>query len=136
MSNFSGILPTLLFYLGCFSVVSIIATIILLPGFIASLPADFFTRCMSQECQSGNKKNASTLIRLILRNLLGILLLFSGILMLFLPGQGVLTIFISLIFLSFPGKNKVILFIVSKDKIRQTLNWLRSKKHREPFHWP
>lgn len=71
----------------------------------------------------------------ILRNLLGGILLVSGILMLFLPGQGVLTILIALLFPEFPGKRKLIARILDNPRIQGGLNRFRRKFGKKQFNF-
>jgi len=68
-----------------------------------------------------------SIIKLILKNILGILLLIFGIIMLFLPGQGILTIFISLLLIDFPGKWKLINYLSHKKKIVEAMNLIRRR---------
>jgi hypothetical protein len=80
-----------------------------------------------------------TLLRLfasLLRNLLGLILLFAGIAMLFLPGQGLLTILLGILLLSIPGKQRLITYLTRGTAVRLSLDWLRKKAGKEPFLWP
>lgn len=80
--------------------------------------------------------NSSYLLRiiiLIIKNALGVLLLVMGMLMLILPGQGLLTILAGLVLLDFPGKFLLLRWLVRKEKILKSLNWLRHKGRKEPF---
>ncbi len=70
---------------------------------------------------------------LLLKNLLGIILFFMGILMLVLPGQGILTILTGLVLLDFPGKFLLLRWLARKERILNSLNWVRKKGHKAPF---
>lgn len=63
----------------------------------------------------------------------GLCLLISGIIMLFLPGQGLITMLIGLSLLPFPGKIQMEQNILSQKSVRSTLNWIRIKANKEPF---
>lgn len=71
----------------------------------------------------------------VLRNLVGGVLLVSGILMLFLPGQGVLTILNSLLFLEFPGKRKLIARILDNPRTQEGLNRFRRRFGKKQFNF-
>ena len=70
---------------------------------------------------------------LLLRNVLGLTLVFSGIAMLILPGQGVIVVVLGLSLMSFPGKRKVIRWILERKSVRKTMNWLRLKAKKPPL---
>ena len=114
-----------------FSILSFVLAIILIVALVVTiniLPADYFLQeKKSSISQSSNIHFLLSIIKLILKNILGIILLLFGILMLFLPGQGILTIFISLLFLTFPGKWNLIQRLVSKKKIFESMNWIRRR---------
>ncbi|MCP4338962.1 MAG: hypothetical protein GY799_08750, partial [Desulfobulbaceae bacterium] len=76
------------------------------------------------------------IILAILRNVLGVTLLFAGIIMLFLPGQGLLTILLGTLLISFPGKKGLINSLVHLPKIQHSMDWLRNKRGKPPFLWP
>ena len=64
---------------------------------------------------------------LAIKNLVGALLIFSGILMLVLPGQGLLTIIIGLILKEFPGKYSIERWLVNRHSVLLAINWIRVK---------
>jgi len=41
-----------------------------------------------------------------MKNIIGVIFITSGIIMLFIPGQGIITIIIGIILADFPGKSK------------------------------
>jgi len=56
-----------------------------------------------------------------------------GLFMLVLPGQGILTILAGLVLLDFPGKFLFLRWLVRKEKVLKSLNWIRKKGKKEPF---
>ena len=70
---------------------------------------------------------------LIGKNLLGGLLVLSGIAMLVLPGQGLLTIAMGLLLMDFPGKHRLERRIVRTRPVLRSINWLRRKAHKNPL---
>lgn len=98
---------------------------------------------LSQDCFIKLKKKNDTVpfttksvVFIILRNVLGFLLLFAGIAMIFLPGQGLLTILFGIILISFPGKLKLTTYLVCRPGVQRSLDWLRKKRGKKTFLWP
>ena len=110
------------------SVVLAILLIVVLVLTITKIPADFFLqKKKSLISRSSGIEFLKSIIKLILKNILGLVLVFFGLLMVFLPGQGLLVIFISLVFIDFPGKWKLIRYFSRKKKIMGTMNWIRRR---------
>ena len=72
----------------------------------------------------------------VIKNMVGIVLMLSGLAMLVLPGQGLLTLFIGLSLVSFPGKPFLIRKLVRQKQVIQSINWLRRKFDRAPLAEP
>ena len=70
---------------------------------------------------------------MIIKNIIGYLLIFGGILMLVLPGQGLFTIFIGLMMSNYPGKYYIEKKIIAIPSILKTINWLRKQSDKEPI---
>ena len=68
--------------------------------------------------------------------MLGWLLIITGAILLILPGQGLITLIAGLILINFPGKRKVERKLVSNSKVLHVINWLRSKRNKEPLLAP
>lgn len=122
-------------WLATLSIFTFILSLLIIPWVIGMLPANCFERYYTQAAKSIDFTPVY-LFLLVLRNIAGVVLLFAGVAMLFLPGQGILTIIISLILLSFPGKRKLLFMIISRPAVRRSLNWLREKRSKPPFIWP
>lgn len=110
------------------SAVFFVASIVVVGVVLVRLPADHFAKGEGEE----RKKKGSVGLR-IAKNVLGWLLIVSGLAMLVLPGQGMLVLLIGVMLADFPGKFKVQRWIVSRKKILKTANWLRAKFGREPL---
>jgi hypothetical protein len=67
------------------------------------------------------------------KNLLGYVLVFAGLLMLFLPGQGVVTILIGITLVDFPGKYRFERWVVSQGPVLRSINRLRKRAGRPPL---
>jgi UPF0716 family protein affecting phage T7 exclusion len=110
---------------GCFSVVAVVASIVLVPRYLAHLPPDYLHR--------GDRQQSSSVARRIARNVLGWLLVVLGIAMLLLPGQGIITLMVGLLLADFPGKRKLIRKILSRPKVLGAVNKLRARHHASPL---
>lgn len=122
-------------WLAILSLITFILSLILLPYLIRRIPSDYFLQ-LSDELPEFRGYNVKVVLIFLLRNIFGSLLLFCGIAMLFLPGQGLITIFVSLLLLTFPGKKRLITYLTSLKTVRRTVNWIRKKAHKRPINWP
>lgn len=124
----------LILWLGISSLIAFVATLILIPVLVARMGRDYFVR----ERQSPFTRGHPLLRGFVLvgKNLLGLVLLFIGIVMLFIPGQGLLTILLGLGFLNFPGKRRLQLRLMRVGAVHRSLNWIRRKNGKEPLCIP
>lgn len=77
----------ILWILGLLSAVLLIGTALLVPLIIVVLPADLFIR-REPPWWEGRDRSLAAIALAIARNLIGAVLLFAGVVMLFVPGQG------------------------------------------------
>jgi len=123
----------LFLWLGLFSIITFIGTLLLVPLIIIHMPADYFVRNKSQETTNSPIPAALRISGLILKNLLGVIFLIAGFIMLFIPGQGMLTIFIGIMLINFPGKRKLEYRIISNSSVLETINRMRRRANRSPL---
>ena len=116
--------PALLWGLGCFSVLAVLASVLLVPRYLASLPPDYL---------HGKSRDSASLPFKIARNAFGIVLVLLGIAMLLLPGQGLITLLVGLLLIDFPGKQKVIRRLLGRPKILRVVNKLRARHDVPPL---
>lgn len=116
---------TLLLWISIGSAVFFVASIVVVCVVIVRMPADYFANRKRERRENIGLR--------IARNLLGWLLILSGVAMLFLPGQGVLVLLIGVMLADFPGKYRVERWIISRGKVTKTINWLRAKFDRPPI---
>ncbi len=121
---------TWLWGLGIFSAISMLLGALLVPVWLARLPADHFK---TQRRLGDRPWTVRRVIGHVLLNLLGAVLVTAGVVMLVLPGQGVLTILLGLGLLEFPGKHRIEGWIVRRRPVRTALDWLRRRRGAEPF---
>lgn len=117
------------------SVTLFIACMIITSYFIATIPDDYF----KQEKRPKVSFPAQLIPRIIgkiIKNLIGILLLISGIFMLVLPGQGLLTLLIGLLLIDYPGKYLLEKKLLSYPLVLNSINWIRRKHNKRAFTKP
>lgn len=114
------------------SMLSFIAGLILVPVFIARIPADYFSRPRRHRAN----RSRHPLVRMALvslKNLFGAALVMAGLLMLVTPGQGVLTLLIGLMIMNYPGKFTLERWLVTRPHILPAINWLRTRSGHAPL---
>lgn len=131
-----SISPTLLTGMAAFSVVTFVASLIIVPIILARLPSNYFLAENSTQIVSKTNKSVFFGVNKLIQNIVGVFLILAGIAMLVLPGQGVLTILIGLGVTNFPAKYKLERKLVSKKSVFKSLNWMRKRAGKEPFIYP
>ena len=124
---------TLLTWLSVISLITFVGSLVALPWLVSMIPEDYFLHSRRNPAEMKQRHPVIRLFLLLGKNLLGLLLLFGGLLMLFLPGQGLLTIAVGLLLLDYPGKYNLERRIVAKKPVLQGLNWLRAKANHPPL---
>ena len=115
------------------AVIAYALSIILIPWIIIIIPSDYFTHPKRQKCLWQKCPPVIQWTVLIIKNLLGVILIVTGIAMLFLPGQGILTIIAGLLFVNFPCKYKVEKWIIKQPVVLKAINTIRQKAGRVPL---
>lgn len=106
---------------------SIAVSLILLPLVLIRLPTDFLLTSSSHPILAKRYHPVVALTLIVLRNALGFILVISGILLLFLPGQGLLTVLGGLILMDFPKKHVLIQKMLQRPALLRAVNWLRER---------
>ena len=131
MENWS----TYLMYGAAISFLMFAGSILIAWFLIIRMPADFLIR----DSLATTETRKHFLFRagwFIVRNVIGLLLFFSGLVMLVTPGQGLLFIFLGLVFLDFPGKRSLIHRLISQRKINHSINRIRAKAGKPALELP
>jgi hypothetical protein len=126
----------LLGWLGVLSLITFLATAAIIPILIARIPHDYFLDSAPREEVPLGSNPALRMILLILKNVLGLLIVLTGLSMVFLPGQGLLTMLVGILLLNFPGKRRLELSLVRRRPILRSINWIRRKAGRPPLALP
>jgi len=124
---------TLFFWLMIASVIGLITSFVLIPWILIQIPSDYFSHEKRQKHQWGDYPPVIRLILLLMKNILGVIFIISGIIMLLIPGQGIITIIIGIILIDFPYKYKIEQWIISHPAILRSINQLRAKAKQSPI---
>ena len=114
------------------SVFMFVGTLVAIPIILMRLPADYFDTRIPRPWME-NHHPVLRVMGHIVKNVVGAIFLFAGLLMLFLPGQGMLTMLIGLSLVEFPGKRGLEAKIVGQSTVLSTINAMRAKFHKPPL---
>ena len=122
--------PSVLAWSFGLSLILFIGSLIIIPILLTRMRSDYFID--SDNTTIGKSKHFSITRGLVLvaKNMIGMILLLSGLAMIVLPGQGVITILIGLSLLNFPGKRRLELRIVRQRHVLDSVNWIRQRAGR------
>ena len=118
------------------SIITFVATLLIVPFVLVRLPSDYFVRNERVPLDLPLRHPVIRVTLLVLKNLLGGVLLLGGIAMLVLPGQGLLTMLLGLSLLNFPGKFWLERKLIQRRAVHRAVNWIRRKGGREPIIIP
>jgi archaellum biogenesis protein FlaJ (TadC family) len=124
---------SLLAKIGALSALFFITSLLSLPWLVALIPEDYFLHKKRQHTQWKTTHPLARFLVIFAKNFLGYILLFGGILMLFLPGQGILTLVMGLLLIDYPGKFELEKKIAKTPRVFKGLNWLRAKANKPPL---
>jgi hypothetical protein len=115
-------------------IVTLFANLELVSFILVKIPPDYF----KESSHSTFLKNQSPVVRVLAiigKNLLGVVLVFVGILLSLpgVPGQGVLTILLGIMLLDFPGRRRFERWIVGWPKVFNGVNKLRQRFDKPPL---
>lgn len=133
MMEFIDTHENLLFGLTLVSIMSFIASILLIPWIVTQIPADYFTHPKRQRYLCCQKPKMVRFMFIFLKNIIGVLLIIGGIFLLFLPGQGILTILIGLLIIDFPYKYRFEIWVIKHPFVLKSVNKLRTKTKKRPL---
>ena len=120
-------------WLAVISLLTFAVTLLAVLIFIIHIPDNYF---LHEERKSRSNKEGFIGLRLVcrvLKNILGVFFVLTGLILLLLPGQGLLSILIGVMLMNFPGKYKLERALIRQEKVLSTINWLRTKAHRPPL---
>jgi hypothetical protein len=118
---------------GACSALMMIASLVVTPAILIRLAPDYFDHPKPHLLERLSRERPLRAAAILARNAVGAVLVFAGILMLVLPGQGLLTILIGLLLIDFPHKRDLERRVVSLPRILDTINWMRHRSGRPPI---
>lgn len=118
---------TTFWWMGAFSLIMFIGTLIAIPILVARIPADYFTRSDRAGGREQTKHPVLRLLGRLFKNVLGFVFIVAGLVMLVLPGQGIITILVGITLMEFPGKRAVERRIVAQPTVLRMINWMRAR---------
>lgn len=126
-------------WVGLASLVMLIGSLITVPVIIVKMQPDYFLENRNEKKSMKYRHPTMRFVGKFLKNLMGGLLILSGIIILsipLVPGQGFLTILIGLAIMDFPGKRKLELRILKLKPVRWAIQKIRKKAEQEPLLFP
>ena len=114
------------------SIISFIASLVIIPIILIRLPDDYFDLRIPR-CWMKDHHPVLRILGLIAKNIVGGVFLLAGFIMLFLPGQGILTMLIGISFMDFPKKRLLEAKIIEQPAILSTINTMRQKCNKSPL---
>jgi hypothetical protein len=117
-----------------FSAATFVASIAAVTIVLVKLPENYFHSSHAREFLV-ERHPALRALGIFAKNLLGLVLVFAGIIMSLpgVPGQGVLTILLGVMLLDFPGKRSLETRIVSRPRVYTAINTLRTRFGKPPL---
>jgi archaellum biogenesis protein FlaJ (TadC family) len=136
MTEWLASYSSILIGIGSLSILILIFSIIGLGWFISQIPEDYFIH-ENRQADNWDKYSSETkVVIVIIKNVIGIVMLISGLLLLILPGQGILTMIIGILLIDYPGKFKLEQKIIAIPSVFRSLNWFRAKSKKSYLQHP
>lgn len=117
--------------IGLFSFLLLSASLLATPWVLAKLPANYFS-----SPPAAAPRTAQRLMISILKTIVGLIMLLTGVIMMFTPGPGLVCMVLGIALCEFPGKQTIMIKLVRRPSVFSALNWLRGKAHKPPFILP
>jgi uncharacterized membrane protein len=122
--------------LSLLSVITFIASLLIIPMMVVKMPEDYFLYDKSHLKEFRRQHPIIRLFSVIFKNILGAVFIVAGVVMLILPGQGVLTILIGFTLVNFPRKRALERRIIQNQAVHKAINWIRAKARKPPVRVP
>ena len=123
----------LLWTLGAASVAVFIASLVIIPALVVRIRPDYFAHEARPQRRWSNQRPYVRYAIVLGKNLLGVILVLTGITLLILPGPGLLTLLVGLFLIDFPGKYSFEKWVISRRYVHGPINWLRTHRDRMPL---
>jgi Putative transmembrane protein (PGPGW) len=127
---------TVLMWLFGFSFVTFVAGLFLLPLMVVRIPSDYFACERPPRLQFERHHPALRMTLLAAKNLVGLALTITGLIMLVTPGPGIVALIVGISLMDIPGKRALERKIISLPAVFEGLNRLRARYGRPPLERP
>lgn len=118
------------------SFLSLIVGMALVPYFVTRIPVDYFSHPHRHRLSKSSHHPVIQMMIIGFKNIIGAILVLTGFLLLFLPGQGLVTLLVGLMIMNYPGKYTLERWIIRRPHILPAVNWLREKSSHPPLNAP
>jgi hypothetical protein len=115
--------------------VAFVVLAIVIPWLIVRMPEDFFAKPQRYSWLDG-KAGMVRIPLCVLKNVLAFALIAVGVVMFLTPSFGLFPILLGVALADFPGKERLQRWILCRQTVRGSMNWLRGKFHRKPVEIP
>ena len=122
--------PSVLAWSFGLSLILFVGSLIIIPMLLTRMRSDYFIASDNTNIRKAKHFSIARGLVLVAKNMVGMVLLLSGLAMIVLPGQGIITILIGLSLLNFPGKRQLELRIVRQRHVLESVNWIRQRAGR------
>lgn len=122
--------------LGLASLALFVISLVVFPLVVANLPRDYFVRDKRDPAHQKRRHPVVWVLLTVVKNIFGFVLIFAGIAMLVLPGQGILTILMGVALANFPGKFALERRLVRQPSVGRALNRIRALAGRDELEIP
>lgn len=123
----------LLWWMSAISIAVLIASFFLIPLVVARIRPDYFAHEKRPDRAWINLHPAVRITIHAGKNLLGMILMITGLAMLALPGPGMITVLVGFFLIDFPGKYRFEKWLVARPFIHRPINWMRRRANRQPL---
>jgi hypothetical protein len=124
---------TILWLMAFTSVTTTVVSIVVVCWLLVNLPEDYFLFEKRHAPMWAQLHPVLRGVLLVAKNMLGLVLIVTGMLLTLLPGQGLLTMLVGIMLLNFPGKYRLEQRLISYPGVRRSIDWLRRKAGRRPL---
>ncbi len=118
------------------SVLMFVISIIVAWILIVRMPVDYLLPEADSGRPNRSRHPVTQGVFWIIRNLIGVALVLSGLVMLITPGQGILFIFLGLTMIDFPGKHQLVCRLLNRPGFIHTINRIRARAGQPPLEVP
>lgn len=115
------------------SIVLLVGSLWLGNYYLTTVPPDYFVRKHKPFEQLRASRPGMWWLLMIAKNLLGAMMIVSGLIMFFTPGQGVLTLLLGIALTNFPGKQRLERVILGFPSVSKVVNRARARANQPPL---